>query len=94
VKPDDFQRLKYHERTCALRANRAFCTDVPFICAENTIMDKTKTERRGHARSSITGGCAFLHPRVIDDPRGQLLVRAMSQLRDNGWGDLGRHVHV
>jgi hypothetical protein len=66
----------------ATRANRVFGTDKKRIRTENTVMVESRDGLGFHTRSSIAHGCAF-HPCAIDDPRGRILVRAISQLREN-----------
>jgi hypothetical protein len=81
-------RTKLH----AARANRVFCADEKRIRAENTVMDKSKDDMGFfYPRSPIACGCAF-HPRAIGDPRGRLLVRAISATLQQRGRDLSRHV--
>jgi hypothetical protein len=65
---------------CALaRANRVFCTDEKRIRTENTVLVK---------RNKGLGLSLY----KIDDPRGQFLVRATSQLCNIQGRELRRHV--
>jgi hypothetical protein len=67
----------------AARANRVFCTDKKHIRAKDTVMDNTKQDVDVLHKIVYCVRMAF-HPCAIDDPRGRLLVRATSQLRNHG----------
>jgi hypothetical protein len=64
------------------RAPTLFSARMKSASAQKTrLWIKTRTVQGFYTRSSIARGCAF-HPRAIEDPRGRLLVRATSQLRN------------
>jgi len=79
-------RLEYRcmppEDLRAARANRVFCTDEKHIRTENTVIDKSNNGL-GLLFSKIadcvrTGS----RPCAIGDPRGRILVRAKSTLKE------------
>jgi len=68
---------------CALRAPTVFSARIKTIRAENTVMDKNKDSAGVLYKIADCIRMSF-YPCAIDDPRGRFLVRATSQLRNNG----------
>jgi hypothetical protein len=71
----DFLSVQVLPKTCALRAPTAVSVRIKTIRTETAVTVKTKDGVGFHTRSSIACGWVH-HPRAIDDPRGQVLVRA------------------
>jgi hypothetical protein len=63
------------EQACALRAPTAISVRIKSIRTEIAVTGKSEDNASFYTRSSIAHGWLF-HPCAIDDPRGQLLVRA------------------
>jgi hypothetical protein len=61
----------------AARANRVFRADEKRIRTENTVIDKYKNSTRDSNKIAECARAAS-RPRTLDDPRGQLFVRAIS----------------
>src|ERR1019366_6842055 len=76
--------------TCALHAPTASSVRIRSIRAEDAV-GANNTDGSVFLYEIVDCARMAFHPCTIDDSRGQLLVHATSQLRNNGDRDLRRH---